>query len=51
MITVNENVATVLWGEPLPKLATQGVVMTIPLRVYAPGNRHWTADADRDRPR
>ena len=36
MITVNENVATVLWGEPLPKLATQGAVSTLPLRVYAP---------------
>ena len=38
VITVNENIATVLWGEPLPKLATQGVVMTLPLQVYAPAN-------------
>jgi hypothetical protein len=35
-IAVNANVATVLWGDPLPKLATQGVVMTLPLQVYAP---------------
>ena len=37
---VNDNVATVLWGTPLPKLATQGVSMTIPLRVYSPAARH-----------
>lgn len=35
-ITVNANEATVLWGDSLPKLATQGVVMQIPLRVYSP---------------
>lgn len=35
-ITVNDNVATVLRGDLLPKLATQGVAMTIPLRVYSP---------------
>ncbi len=35
-INVNANVATVLWGTPLPKLVTQGVVMQIPLRVYSP---------------
>ena len=35
-INVHANVATVLWGDPLPKLATQGVAMTIPLLVYSP---------------
>ncbi|MGE0598830.1 MAG: hypothetical protein AB7J35_03260 [Dehalococcoidia bacterium] len=35
-INVHANVATVLWGDSLPKLATQGVAMTIPLRVYSP---------------
>ncbi|OIQ86247.1 fibronectin type III domain protein [mine drainage metagenome] len=35
-ITVNANASTVLWGDPLPKLATQGVAMTIPLQVYSP---------------
>ncbi len=35
-ITVNAKAATVLWGDPLPKLATQGVAMTIPLQVYSP---------------
>ncbi|MBD3784833.1 MAG: hypothetical protein IE926_18105, partial [Micrococcales bacterium] len=35
-ITVHPNEATVLWGTPLPRLATQGVSMTIPLRVYSP---------------
>ena len=50
-ITVNANVATVLWGDALPKLATQGVTMTIPLRVYSPDGRHRSAGADRHRPR
>ena len=36
VITVNANVATVLWGDSVPKLATQGVSMTLPLRVYSP---------------
>ena len=35
-ITVHANVATVLWGTPVPKLATQGVAMAIPLLVYSP---------------
>ena len=35
-ITVNDNTATVLWGDSVPKLATQGVTMTIPLQVYSP---------------
>ncbi|MHB8958571.1 MAG: COG1361 family protein [Candidatus Limnocylindrales bacterium] len=35
-ILVRENVATVLWGTPVPKLATQGVAMAIPLLVYSP---------------
>jgi hypothetical protein len=35
-IAVNANNATVLWGDALPKLNTQGVAMTIPLRVYSP---------------
>ncbi len=35
-IMVNANVATVLWGDSLPKLATQGVSMTIPVQVYSP---------------
>ncbi|HUX70353.1 MAG TPA: DUF4214 domain-containing protein, partial [Cellulomonadaceae bacterium] len=35
-ITVNANVSTVIWGDSLPKLATQGVAMSIPLRVYSP---------------
>ena len=33
---VYANEATVLWGTPVPKLATQGVSMAIPLRVYSP---------------
>ena len=37
-ITVNDNVATVLWGDSVPKLATQGVYMTIPLQVYSPAD-------------
>jgi hypothetical protein len=37
-ITVNDNVVTVLWGDSVPKLATQGVYMTIPLRVYSPAD-------------
>ena len=35
-ITVNASEATVLWGDALPKLATQGVAMAVPLRVYSP---------------
>ena len=35
-ITVNDKVATVLWGDPMPKFTTQGTWATIPLRVYAP---------------
>ncbi|MHB8892693.1 MAG: hypothetical protein ACYC65_11695 [Candidatus Limnocylindrales bacterium] len=35
-ITVNDNVATVLWGDPIPKLATQGVAAKVPLQVYSP---------------
>ncbi len=35
-ITVNANAPTVLWGDSVPKLATQGVTMPIPLRVYSP---------------
>jgi hypothetical protein len=35
-ITVNANAPTVLWGDSVPKLATQGVTMAIPLRVYSP---------------
>ena len=35
-ITVNDNLATVLWGVPVPRYVTQGVSMTIPLRVYSP---------------
>jgi hypothetical protein len=37
-ITVNDNVVTVMWGDSVPKLATQGVYMTIPLRVYSPAD-------------
>ena len=37
-ITVNDNVATVMWGDSVPKLATQGVSMTIPLQVYSPAD-------------
>ena len=37
-ITVNDNVATVMWGDSVPKLATQGVYMTIPLQVYSPAD-------------
>ncbi len=33
---MNDNVATVMWGDSVPKLATQGVYMTIPLQVYSP---------------
>ncbi len=36
VLHVNENVATVLWGDPLPKLTAQASVMQIPLQVYAP---------------
>ena len=50
-IMVNANAATVLWGTPVPKLATQGVSMTIPLRVYSPTDGTGRAGADRDRPR
>lgn len=35
-MAVHANVATVLWGDALPKLATQGVAMAIPLRMYSP---------------
>ncbi len=35
-IAVHANEATVLWGTPLPRLVTQGVSATIPLRVYSP---------------
>ena len=35
-IKVNDGVATVLWGDPMPKFTTQGTWATIPLRVYAP---------------
>jgi hypothetical protein len=35
-IDVNANATTVLWGSPLPKYATQGVSMTLPLSVYSP---------------
>ncbi len=35
-IAVNENVATVMWGDSVPKLVTQGVTMTLPLKVYSP---------------
>ncbi len=50
-ITVNDNVATVLWGDGLPKLNTQGVTMAIPLTVYSPTVGDRSAGADRDRPR
>ncbi len=36
MVTVNDNVATLLWGSPLPKYTTQGSSMPLPLQVYAP---------------
>ncbi len=35
-ITVNDKVATVLWGDPMPKFTTQGTWAMLPLRVYAP---------------
>ncbi len=35
-IAVNANAPTVLWGDSVPKLATQGVTMAIPLTVYSP---------------
>ncbi|HEX5826088.1 MAG TPA: hypothetical protein VFY23_01090 [Candidatus Limnocylindrales bacterium] len=35
-ITVNDNVPTVLWGDPIPKYTTQGTWATFPLRVYSP---------------
>ena len=35
-INVIAAVPTVLWSEPLPKLATQGTVMELPLQVYSP---------------
>ncbi len=37
-IAVHDNVSTVLWGDTVPKLATQGVAMAIPLSVYAPSD-------------
>ena len=48
---MNANVATVLWGDSLPKLATQGVTMQVPLRVYSPTDRHRSPGAHRDQPR
>ena len=50
-IAVLPNEATVLWGDALPKLATQGVSMTIPLQVYSPAAGAGQLDADRDRTR
>ena len=35
-IAVNRNVATVLWGDALPRHTTQGVAMTLPVQVYSP---------------
>jgi hypothetical protein len=35
-LTVHGNVQTALWGAALPKLVTQGVVVKLPIKVYAP---------------
>ena len=35
-VTVLANQPTVLWGESVPKLTTQGEWMTVPLQVYSP---------------
>ena len=35
---MHENELWLLWGDPLPKLATQGGPFTLPLEVYAPAD-------------
>ena len=35
-VTVDPDRTTVLWGSPLPQLATQDAYMAIPLQVYSP---------------
>ena len=36
LITVNDNVPTVVWDGEVPAIATQGAYVTVPLRVFAP---------------
>lgn len=36
VLTVSANVATVLWGEPVTKYATQGTAVKLPVVVYSP---------------